>query len=408
MANFADIQHEPLTTTVSLEASGDNHHGLEPLLPSAKNKKKREHSQLRKAPQAPKRFKSSYIMFFMAKQDEIKAELGPGAAVGDVSKRSSEKWKKLTPEERAYWDEKARLDKERYNREKANYTGPWQVPWKRAKKDPSAPKRPMSAFLYFSQDRRKGIKEANPGMKNTEISRILGEMWKEATDEERAPHIENEAEERKKYKVKIAEWKSQEAERKKEAKKALEERQAMYVPPSNSYHREQSKRQEEETYQIHPEQYHPQRSRAESPRPSEPDPVPSQRHYYQGYPQEYYHPPPTYGPPPPHYSAYQQPPPHLHQTQHHHSPYHPHPQGYPYDYGGHEYQHRPDVDDQSRRISNSGFPEGMPNDEHFFGNQAPPNEYTGSSFSPYDPQPPAYHYDNGRPPSVHSFQGDDF
>ena len=24
--------------------------------------------------------------------------------------------------------------------EKSTYTGPWQVPWKRAKKDPSAPK----------------------------------------------------------------------------------------------------------------------------------------------------------------------------------------------------------------------------------------------------------------------------
>ena len=80
MANFADIQHEPLNTTVSLEA-GDNHHSHGPIPSTTKNKKKREHSVLRKAPQAPKRFKSSYIMFFMAKQDEIKAELGPGAAV---------------------------------------------------------------------------------------------------------------------------------------------------------------------------------------------------------------------------------------------------------------------------------------------------------------------------------------
>lgn len=31
---------------------------------------------LRKAPQAPKRFKSSYICFFTAKRDEVKAELG--------------------------------------------------------------------------------------------------------------------------------------------------------------------------------------------------------------------------------------------------------------------------------------------------------------------------------------------
>mmetsp|Transcript_2119 Transcript_2119/g.2572 ORF Transcript_2119/g.2572 Transcript_2119/m.2572 type:complete len:121 (-) Transcript_2119:181-543(-) len=36
---------------------------------------------LRKAPQAPRRFKSSYILFFMAKQDEIKQVLPKGASV---------------------------------------------------------------------------------------------------------------------------------------------------------------------------------------------------------------------------------------------------------------------------------------------------------------------------------------
>ena len=46
-----------------------------------KSKRKRDGSALRKAPQAPKRFKSSYILFFVAKQEEIKAQLGPGASV---------------------------------------------------------------------------------------------------------------------------------------------------------------------------------------------------------------------------------------------------------------------------------------------------------------------------------------
>lgn len=45
------------------------------------HKKKRDSAALRKAPQAPKRFKSSYICFFMEKQPEIKQELGPKATV---------------------------------------------------------------------------------------------------------------------------------------------------------------------------------------------------------------------------------------------------------------------------------------------------------------------------------------
>mmetsp|Transcript_65347 Transcript_65347/g.96694 ORF Transcript_65347/g.96694 Transcript_65347/m.96694 type:complete len:81 (-) Transcript_65347:468-710(-) len=50
---------------------------------TGKTKKKRDASTLRKAPQAPKRFKSSYICFFMAKQQEIKDELGQAATVSE-------------------------------------------------------------------------------------------------------------------------------------------------------------------------------------------------------------------------------------------------------------------------------------------------------------------------------------
>ena len=51
----------------------------------AHKKKSRDTSTLRKAPQAPKRFKSSYICFFMDKQPEIKEELGEKATVSASS-----------------------------------------------------------------------------------------------------------------------------------------------------------------------------------------------------------------------------------------------------------------------------------------------------------------------------------
>lgn len=57
-----------------------------------KTKKKRDAQGLRKNPMAPKRFKSSYIMFFMSKQPDIKAELGDKATVTEISKRSAEMW----------------------------------------------------------------------------------------------------------------------------------------------------------------------------------------------------------------------------------------------------------------------------------------------------------------------------
>eukprot|EP00566_Odontella_aurita_P012505 CAMPEP_0113589932 /NCGR_PEP_ID=MMETSP0015_2-20120614/36374_1 /TAXON_ID=2838 /ORGANISM="Odontella" /LENGTH=479 /DNA_ID=CAMNT_0000496029 /DNA_START=1168 /DNA_END=2607 /DNA_ORIENTATION=- /assembly_acc=CAM_ASM_000160 len=205
-----------------------------------KNKKKRDSNTLRKAPQAPRRFKSSYIMFFTSMQDEVKAELkgeaeadgknvAAATTVTEVSKRSAEKWRNLPPEDRSFWEDKAAKDKQRYMREKATYTGPWQVPYKRAKKDPSAPKRPMSAFLYFSQDRRKKIKAKNPGMKNTEISQVLGQMWRNASDEEKRPHTEIEEVERAKYKIAIAKWNVEKKARDEAEKKAQEEQQRQHM-----------------------------------------------------------------------------------------------------------------------------------------------------------------------------------
>lgn len=214
-----------------------------------KGKKKRDSTALRKAPQAPKRFKSSYICFFMAKQPEIKEELGDKASVTEVSKRSAEMWRNLPADERAHWDNVAAKDKQRYMVEKATYTGPWQVPWKRAKKDPSAPKRPMSAFLYFSQDKRRQIKEENPTIRNTEVSRILGELWRNASEEEKRPHVEKEKEEREKYKVAIADWRK-DYEKKMEEQRKLQAEQAEYM--SNMYQNGEQNRESESSQPYPP------------------------------------------------------------------------------------------------------------------------------------------------------------
>jgi HMG (high mobility group) box len=96
-------------------------------------------------------------------------------------------------------------------REKSEYKGPWVVPKRRAKKHPLAPKRPMSAFLKFSQKRRSMVKERNPDMSNTDVSRLLGEMWRNASAAERAPYVEQEERERAAYKAEIQTWREEQA-----------------------------------------------------------------------------------------------------------------------------------------------------------------------------------------------------
>ena len=50
-------------------------------------------------------------------------------------------------------------------------------PAKKAKKDPNAPKRGLSAFMFFSGDNREKIKKENEGCSFGEVGKYLGEAW---------------------------------------------------------------------------------------------------------------------------------------------------------------------------------------------------------------------------------------
>jgi HMG (high mobility group) box len=74
---------------------------------------------------------------------------------------------------------------------------------------------------------RSEIKKMNPEMKNTEVSRILGDEWRKMTEEERAPFVEKEEGEREQYKINMEEWKRQmqekeESERERQCKAQME------------------------------------------------------------------------------------------------------------------------------------------------------------------------------------------
>lgn len=133
--------------------------------------------KFKKAPDAPKRFKSAFIIFSAEKHKEIKLELakeGRAEKTTDIAKMVSEAWRELNPEEKEIWETKARKDKARYEVEKAMYKGPWKVPAnKRTPKDPTAPKRPMSAFLAFSNKRRAALKRQHPDATNADLSRSM-------------------------------------------------------------------------------------------------------------------------------------------------------------------------------------------------------------------------------------------
>ena len=134
----------------------------------------------------------------------------------DTIKTLAGMWKELSPKVRERYERVATEDKARYKRELQHYSGPMRVPNRRQKKPAGAPKRAMSAFLSFSQEKRHLVRQENPNLKNTDISGILATLWKNASEEEKAPHINREQRDREKYHAEMERWRKDEAEKARE------------------------------------------------------------------------------------------------------------------------------------------------------------------------------------------------
>ena len=83
-----------------------------------KGKKKKQ----KKDPNAPKRNQSAFFLYSNATRNDVKST-HPDAAFGQIAQIISKNFKALPAAEKAYWDQRAAEDKERYQREMASYRG---------------------------------------------------------------------------------------------------------------------------------------------------------------------------------------------------------------------------------------------------------------------------------------------
>jgi len=74
------------------------------------------------------------------------------------------------------------------------------VPAKKLRKDPNAPKKPLSAFLYFSKEARPKLPE---GTSFIEGGHELGRQWKSLSDEDKSPYRAQAEADKKRYAVDI-------------------------------------------------------------------------------------------------------------------------------------------------------------------------------------------------------------
>lgn len=159
--------------------------------------------------------RTAFICFSDSAKGTIAQELGISAESQGILKLTANAWNRLSRHEKMNWDEAARLDKTRHFLEKASHKKFAQVIQKnrrtRTKKDTLAPKRPMSAFLMYSHTKRAYAKKENPDMTNTDVSRLLGEMWRNAPPHEKDPFVEQEEIARAGYKITIANFKAEQS-----------------------------------------------------------------------------------------------------------------------------------------------------------------------------------------------------
>merc|ERR1712038_1078922 len=107
----------------------------------------------------------------------------------------------MTPDQKKHFENKAKDDKIRYDREmavwrKANPEAAAETgkggKRKQKEKDPNAPKRALSAFFHFSNEYRPKIKnelkEAGKDNGVGDVAKELGDRWKKMTDAAKEPY----------------------------------------------------------------------------------------------------------------------------------------------------------------------------------------------------------------------------
>ena len=86
---------------------------------------------------------------------------------------------------------------------------------KKAKKDKNAPKRAISAFFFYNQERREKLKKEQPNLDNKEIIKTMSAEWNALSDEKKKPYVAKAEADKKRYE---AEKKAYDAKKKGDAK----------------------------------------------------------------------------------------------------------------------------------------------------------------------------------------------
>eukprot|EP00468_Gymnochlora_sp_CCMP2014_P010934 CAMPEP_0167753054 /NCGR_PEP_ID=MMETSP0110_2-20121227/7494_1 /TAXON_ID=629695 /ORGANISM="Gymnochlora sp., Strain CCMP2014" /LENGTH=882 /DNA_ID=CAMNT_0007638765 /DNA_START=15 /DNA_END=2663 /DNA_ORIENTATION=- len=184
-----------------------------PDITSSSKKRKKKNKN------APKKGKSAFLIYSMDIRSSVTKEF-PDKKFGEIQAEVGKRWKALSKEEKLPYEEKSKEDKKRYLEEKQKYDEEHkddpeeeeeeERPKKRQRKKKKLagqPKRYLSAFFFYIGEKRESVKEMNPEMKNSEVTKKLGAQWRALSAEEKQPYQDKSNEDKVRYEREMIEFK---------------------------------------------------------------------------------------------------------------------------------------------------------------------------------------------------------
>lgn len=82
----------------------------------------------------------------------------------------------------------------------------------RRQMDANAPKRPLSAYMFYSQDNRERVRRENPDVSFGQYGKILEKEWSEMSEQARAPYLKKAEDDKKRYETEKAHYDTQDGD----------------------------------------------------------------------------------------------------------------------------------------------------------------------------------------------------
>ena len=220
------------TSLILITKNNQLHKVLTSEEPSTEELSQKKKRKKRVDPNAPKKL-NSYQVFMADRRTK-----NPEASFAELSKISGEEWRGLSVKEKEPFEKLAEEDKARFEKKMATYVNPYASddeppsPKKRRKKDPNAPKAPLSVYLRFCNKMRPEVKEQNPDVPSKDLFVILASKYKEISTEEKETLDKAYAEERLQYQKELKAYQELKDDNHDENRKGMKKEDTKTASPS--------------------------------------------------------------------------------------------------------------------------------------------------------------------------------